>query len=159
MKRFRFNLEKLLEVRAFHERRSEMALAEKAGRCALLQARLEELAESRRRTGREMFSPGRRLPDYRSAELYLVRLDRDRDRTIEELARAELEREEARADYVEKRKAREAMDKLKERRQAEYYRLAEREETKVLDDLARRRAVETVDLRSPAGRRGAVARG
>jgi flagellar FliJ protein len=159
MRRFRFNLEKLLEVRAFHERRAELVLAEKAGRCALLEARLEELAESRRRTGREMFSPGRSLHDYRAAELYLVRLDRDRDRAIEELAVAELEREEARADYVEKRKSREAIDKLKERRQAEYYRLAEREETKVLDDMARRRTVETIDRRSPAERRGAVAKG
>jgi|GEM_PF-142125 len=156
MRRFRFNLEKLLEVRAFHERRAELVLAEKAGRCALLEARLEEIAESRRRTGREMFSTGRQLPDYRAAELYIVRLDRDRDRTIEELAAAEVEREAARADYVEKRKAREAIDKLKERRQAEYYRLAEREETKALDDMARRRPVESIDLRAPADRQGAA---
>jgi len=159
MRRFRFNLEKLLEVRAFHEKKAELVLAEKAGKCALLQLRLEEIASSRKRTGKEMFLAGRSLPDYRAAELYLVRLDRDRERTLRELAAAELEREEARADYVEKRRDREALGKLKERRQAEYYRLAEREETKTLDDMARRRPVEQAGRRGPAARREAAAKG
>jgi flagellar export protein FliJ len=141
MRRFQFRLEKLLEVRAFYERRSELELAEKAGRCALIESRLADIAQSRAKTGREMFAPGRRLPDFRAAELYIVRLDRDRDRALEELAAAELEREAALRDYVEKRKAREAIEKLKERRQAEYYKAAEREEQKALDDLAGSRAV------------------
>ena len=106
MRRFRFNLEKLLELRVFYERRAEMVLAEKAGRCAVLDARLaRERRVQRSRTGREMFAAGRGLADYRAAELYIVRLDRDRDRLLEELAQAELEREEARAAYVEKHKA------------------------------------------------------
>jgi len=136
VKRFQFRLEKLLEVRAFHERRAELVLAEKAGRCALLESRLKEVAESRHRASREMFAQGRGLEDYRAAGLYIMRLDRERDRLLEDLARAELEREEARKDYVQKRMARESIDKLKERRQREYYRLAEREEIKTLDDLA-----------------------
>jgi len=142
VRRFRFNLERLLELRSFHERKAELLLAEKAGRCALLDARLKEVALSRSTTSREMFGPGRGIDDYRASSLYLVRLDAERDRLLEELARAELEREEARKAYVAKRREREAIDKLKERRQAEYYRLAEREETKILDDHARRRPVE-----------------
>jgi flagellar FliJ protein len=141
VRRFKFNLEKLLELRAFHERKAELVLAEKAGRCALLDAKLREVAESRFRTTREMFAKGRDLEDFRASGLYIVRLDRERDRLLEELARAELEREEARKVYVEKRAARESIDKLRERRQAEYYRLAEREETKALDDLVRRKPV------------------
>ncbi|HTX73123.1 MAG TPA: flagellar export protein FliJ [Rectinemataceae bacterium] len=135
MKRFQFRLEKLLEVRGFHERRAELVLAEKAGRCVALQTRLREVAESRHRTSREMFARGRGIEDYRAAGLFIMRLDRERDRLLEELARAELEREAARADYLKKRTAREAVDKLKERRQEEYYHHAEREEIKILDDL------------------------
>lgn len=142
MRRFRFNLEKLLELRAFFERKSEMVLAEKAGRCALLDGDLREVARARSRTSREMFSSGRDLPDARAAGLYLIRLDRDRERLAVELARAEIEREDARADYVARHTARQSIEKIKERRQAEYYRLAEREETKALDDLARRRPAE-----------------
>jgi flagellar protein FliJ len=154
MRRFRFNLEKLLELRAFHERKAEMVLADKAGRCAVLDAELREVARSRARTGGEMFSAGRDLADYRAAGLYIIRLDRDRDRLVEELARAEAEREEARAAYVERHKARESIEKIKERRQAEYYRLAAREDTKALDDLARPKVAG--DL---AGRRPVVAKG
>ena len=139
MRRFRFNLEKLLALRALHERKAELVLAEKAGRCVLLGNRLREVAESKYRASREMFAKGRSIEDYRISNLYLVRLDIERDRLVEELARAELEREAARKVYVEKRCAREAIDKLKERRQAEYYRLATREEIKALDDLARPR--------------------
>jgi flagellar protein FliJ len=159
VRRFRFNLEKLLELRAFYERKAEMVLAEKAGACALLDARLLELAQSRVRTGREMFQAGRGLADYRAAELYLVRLDRESERISRELAAAELEREQARLAYVEKRMGRESLEKIKERRQAEHYRLAEREETKALDDLARRRPVESRVLRVPSVRRDAVAKG
>ena len=159
MRRFKFNLEKFLELRSFHERKAELALAEKAGRCAILDGRMRELAQARSRTGREMFSAGRGLSDYRAAELYIVRLERDRDSVEKELALAEIEREEARLVYVDKHKAREAIEKLKERRQAEYYRLAEREETKALDDLARRKAVEPIGLRIPSARRDAAAKG
>lgn len=141
MRRFQFKLEKLLELRSFHERKAELLLAEKAGRCALLDGQLKANAEERSRAGREMFSAGRMLADYRASELYMIRLDRDRDRLFKELASAELEREEARRDYVEKRKSREVLDKYKERRQTEYYRLAEREEIKALDDMARRSVV------------------
>lgn len=140
MKRFRFRLERLLELRAFFERRAELVLAEKAGRCALLDARLSENAEKRARTAREMFATGRELADYRAAEFYLRRLDGERDRLAAELAAAELEREKARKVYIERRRDREAVDKLRERKEAEYYRLAELEETKALDDLARRPA-------------------
>jgi flagellar FliJ protein len=145
MRRFKFNLEKFLELRSFHERRAELVLAEKAGRCAILDGRLREVAQARSRTNREMFSSGRELSDYRAAELYIVRLERDRDKLEKELAVAELERDDARAVYLERHKAREAIERLKERRQSEYYRLAAREETKALDDLARRHAVEAKD--------------
>lgn len=142
MKRFRFRLEKLLELRAFHERRAEILLAEKAGRVAILETSLAENAISRAASRREMFAPGRVLADFRATELYVLRLDREREGLVALLAAAELEREAARLAYVEKRRGRELMDKLKERRQTEYYRLAEREEIKALDDLARRPAVE-----------------
>jgi flagellar protein FliJ len=163
VRRFRFKLEKLLELRGFHERKAELILAERAGRCALLDGKLRETAEARARTGREMFSTGRMLADYRASELYIVRLDRDRDRLTGELAAAELEREAARLDYVEKRKAREVLDKIKERRQGDYYRLAEREEIKALDDLARPKAlygaVGPSIVGGQAGRRTVEAKG
>jgi flagellar FliJ protein len=140
MKRFRFRLAQLLELRAFTERRAELVFAEKAGACALLETRISENVESRARTSREMFAEGREIADFLASELYIRRLDAERERLTRELALAEIEREAARTEYLKKRRDREAVDKLRERREAEYYRLAEREETKALDDQARRPA-------------------
>jgi flagellar FliJ protein len=135
VRRFQFKFEKLLEVRIFHERRAELVLADKAGRCSILETNLKTIAENRHRTTQEMFARGRGLEDYRSSGYYLMRLDRERDKVCKDLVVAEGEREEAREEYLKKRVERESIDKLKERKQTEYYRLAEREETKILDDL------------------------
>lgn len=143
MRRFVFKLGKLLELRSFYERRAELVLAEKAGRCALLENRLAEIAKSRAGAGRDMFAPGRDLADYRASELYIIRLDRERDKLLEELVVAEAEREKARLEYLDRHRDREAIDKLKERREKEYYHLAQLEEIKTLDDVGRRSLVET----------------
>lgn len=137
MKRFRFRLEHLLRLRSFNERKAELVLAEKAGACALLDAKLADNMERRVRTAREMFAPGRKIADFRASELYVLRLDGERERLALELAAAEIEREKARGEYLRLHRDREAVDKLRERREVEYYRLAEREETKILDDMAR----------------------
>ncbi len=143
MRRFAFKLEKLLELRSFYEHKAELVLAEKAGRCATLQNRLNEIAQLRARTGREMYESGHSLPDFRAAELYMIRLDKERDKLIEELALAEAEREKARLEYLEKHRDKEAIEKVKERRAAEYYRDALREETKVLDEVGSRQFAGT----------------
>jgi flagellar protein FliJ len=143
VRRFAFRLEKLLEYRSFYERRAELVLAEKSGRCALLENRLAEIAQSRARAGRDMFAPGRDLADFRASELYIIRLDRERDKLLKELVLAQAEREKARLEYLDKHRNREVIDKLKERREKEYYHLAQLEEIKTLDDIGRRSLVET----------------
>jgi flagellar FliJ protein len=140
MKRFRFKLAHLLELRAFHEKRSELALAEKAGACAVLEGRIEANLESRAKAIKERSGRALSIPDFMASELYRARLDSERERLSAELLKAESEREKARAEYLSKRRDREAVDKLRERREADYYRLAAREETKALDDLVRRPA-------------------
>ncbi|MEI6387234.1 MAG: flagellar export protein FliJ [Spirochaetota bacterium] len=141
MKRFRFKLLHLLELRAFHEKRSELVLAEKAGACAVLEGRIAGNLESRARTIRERTGRSLSIPDFMASELYRARLDGERERLGVELLGAESERELARVEYLSRRRDREAVDKLRERREAEYYRLAAREETKALDDLVRRPAI------------------
>ena len=137
MKRFAFRLERLLELRAWNEKKAELALAEKAGACAILEAKIEENLASRARSSRDAYAPGREIADFRAAEFYLRRLDIERQRLSAELLISEAEREKARLVWVDKHRDKESVGKLKERREAEYYRLALREESKVLDDMAR----------------------
>lgn len=148
MKRFAFRLERLLELRAWHEKRAELVLAEKAGACSVLEGKIEGNLSSRARAIREEFAPGRDLEDFRAAEFYVRRLDAERDRLSKELALAEAAREKARLAWIEKHRDKESVGKLRERREAEYYKSAEREETKVLDDLARHPARATAQTQA-----------
>ncbi len=135
MKRFHFGMEKVLEVRKYYERLAEMKLAAAAGKCALLERRLEENARAAVSAARERFVRSRDLYDMQTVELYTRRLTLERERTLK--AAAELEREEARKGYVRVSRDKQLLDKLRERREKEYYRAASREEVKALDDLAR----------------------
>ncbi len=137
MKRFRFRLEKILEVREYYERIAEMKLGAAAGKCALLERILVENARAARDAARQRFGAGRDLYDMRAAELYARRLAVERERTIKALAMAEIERETARQGYVAASKEKKLLTKLRERGEAEYYRSANREEIKILDDLSR----------------------
>lgn len=137
MKRFRFRLEKVLEVREYYERIAEMKLAAAAGTCALLERNLAENARATRDAAHQRFGAGRELPDMRSAELYARRLSDERERLLKALAFAEADRETARQGYVAASRETKLITKLRERSEAEYYRNAVREETKTLDDLSR----------------------
>jgi flagellar FliJ protein len=136
MKRFRFGLEKLLELRAYREKEAELELARAVGELTALENRLREVAEERQRIAADRFAPGRSAADMRSAELYIVRLDRTRDELIEASANAELAVEAAREAFAEASRDRKVIDKLKEKHKAEYRKAAADEEIAALDDIS-----------------------
>lgn len=136
MKRFSFGLEKILELREYRERIAKATMAEKAGKCTILEMHLEENANKSITAGRERFRKGGNTSDYLAGEHYAVRLVMERERLMKTLAMAEVEREQARLSYIEASKSKELITKLKEREEAEYYKAAAREETKTMDDIA-----------------------
>lgn len=136
MRRFAFRLERVLELREYDEKRAEAALGEKTAACSRLTLALEANARASVEAARERFRPGSDASDHRAGELYAVRLSQERERLLKALAAAELEREKARADYLEATKARRLVTKLREREEAVYYKAVAREETKMMDDLA-----------------------
>ncbi|MCX7025541.1 MAG: flagellar export protein FliJ [Spirochaetes bacterium] len=136
MRRFTFKLEKVLEVRAYYERMAELVLAEKSGRCTLLEMDLRANAECTRAAARDRYGRGRTLTDFMATELYVRRLLQERERTMKSLVAAELERENARVAYLEKSKDKEILEKLKDRKREEYYKAAGRAEVRILDDIA-----------------------
>ena len=136
MKRFSFGLEKILELREYRERIAKATMAEKAGKCTVLEMDLEDNARKSIAAGRERFRKGGNISDYMAGEHYAVRLVAERERLMKTLAMAELEREQARLSYIEASKSKELITKLKEREEADYYKAAAREETKTMDDIA-----------------------
>jgi len=138
VKRFRFRLERLLELRAHRERQALYRLAEAAGHCVRLARRLQETESERGAAYRSAPAAAGALDlslfAYR--ERYLAWLEATRRRLREELARREKERLEVQARYLEASRERKVLEKLKERRAAEHRREARAEEFNVQDDVA-----------------------
>jgi len=146
MRRFRFRLEKFLELRRWKEREKEIALAKVLGEVLLLEKRIAEIAEEIAASlfGQfRMHAPGAgaghegRIDVEAMArrELYAQRLSRERECKRRVLVVKNRELEEARARYLEASKERKVLDKLRERREAEYYEHAIDEEFKEIDDM------------------------
>ncbi len=136
MKGFRFSLQELMELRTFRERDAEYRLAEKSGRVSLLDAELLRIAAERSRVLSERFKGRRTVLDFMADERYLSRLDRDRDRMERDLAKAELEREEALAAYNEARKQVKVLERLRDDEEELWRKERGRREVMDLDDIA-----------------------
>jgi flagellar FliJ protein len=136
LKRFRFNLEKVLSLRKYREEEAEIELGRAVGALTEIENKIVLLARERVRAAGERFSPARTIQEMQSYERYILRLDKIRDRLLEEAVRAELKAAEAREIYLEASRDRKILDKVKERRQAEYRREFFAEETRDLDDLS-----------------------
>ena len=137
MRRFRFRLEKFLDLRRWKEREREIALAKVLGEVLLLEKRIAEIAEE---IAASLFGEFRRdnridVEAMSRRELYAARLSQERKRKREALTVKNRELEEARARYLEASRERKVLDKLRERREAEYYERAIDEEFKEIDDM------------------------
>jgi flagellar FliJ protein len=150
MKRFAFDLEKILNLRKYREQEAKIALGRAVGELSGIENQLKELALLRFRTAEEYFSfsgsgeskQGGLVSSaayYRNYEFYLRRLEGRKEELLEAAVRAQLKLEEERAAYLEASRERKVLDKLKEKRAAEYRRLLSVAETKILDDMAGRR--------------------
>jgi flagellar FliJ protein len=132
MKYFKFSLEKVLEFRAYREREAEIELGKAIGILTEIENKIFNLARERIKAAGERFSQGPgQIQNY---DRYILRLDKTRDRFLEDAARAELKVAEARETYLAASKERKAIDKIRERRQGEYRKKMLAEEIKTLDD-------------------------
>lgn len=137
MRRFRFRLERFLDLRRWKERERELALAKVLGEVMLLEKRIAEIGEL---IAGSLFGEFRRenridVQAMARRELYAQRLARERESRREELAVKRGELDEARARYLEASKDRKVLEKLRERREKEYYEQALDEEYREVDDL------------------------
>lgn len=136
MRRFRFKLEKVLELRRYAEQEWELKLAEVTGRVVAAEQEITQLA--RRRHDTKRFEAGAGTVDMlllRSREDYVNRIDQRVLELQHQIVALETERSKVRGGYVEASSKRKALTRLEERQAAEYYRDALREEGRVLDEI------------------------
>ncbi|GHT88094.1 hypothetical protein FACS1894137_16180 [Spirochaetia bacterium] len=138
MKRFKFGLQKILELREHAEKEAEIELGKAVGALTLIERRIALVAEERREAAAKRFAAENGFAEMQNYERYIIRLDRTRDTLLMDAAKAELVVAEKRDEYLEAARDRKALDKIKERRRGEYRTFALAEENKELDDVASR---------------------
>ena len=136
MKAFAFGLQKVLNLRQFHEDEAKIELGRAVGILTELESRLYSLGEERARAAAEQFSPQNNAAMIQQYMFYLLRLDYTKEQLLRETAMAELKVEEARDAFIEASRERKVLDNLKEKRRKEYHKEMLLEETKVLDDVS-----------------------
>jgi flagellar FliJ protein len=144
MKRFRFNLEKVLELRQYREQEAKNELGKAISILTAIENDIQTNAMVRARAVQERFS-GIESGDDDGAfsmmtwDSYINRLEQEAQRLMEEAARAELVVEEKRAAYLDASREVKVMEKLKEKRAGEYRKEMFATETRELDDMYRPR--------------------
>ncbi len=137
MRKFRFRLDRLLELRRYREREWELKLATITGRCLLIDQRIQQNRHNIVRTIRSrQLSVGRLdLNSLFACELYMSRMDNEIGSLERELELRERERDEVNQKYLVVSKDRKVLEKLREKKEADYYRGQKKEEFKIADDI------------------------
>jgi flagellar FliJ protein len=137
MRRFSFRLERFLELRRYKEREWELALARVLGQCLLLKNRISQIVVEIDVERSRLFGAERRIDVEAMGlrELYIRRLSREKEKNEVVLAEKTVELEQVRSKYLEAAKERKVLDKLKERKQTEYYEKQKDEDFKTIDDM------------------------
>jgi flagellar FliJ protein len=136
MKRFHFRLEKLLQLRRHREREWELKLAKAGGQVVQLEGQVSALQnEVRASRKRERAGVGPLdMSSLASLEWYWRRLENDTATARQSLQRSRAHLEEVRRSFADVSKERKVLDKLREKREADYYRNQSREELRALDE-------------------------
>ncbi len=134
MRRFRFPLAGVLRLRGHVERAARRALGEALQRQQLAERRLQNVEQGLREFQEEAAGSGGAA---RLAQALAAGLGRLQWRAQAELRAAEAAVEQRRGDYLETRKNRQALQKLRERRHEEWRQAALAAEQAELDELAR----------------------
>ena len=138
MRRFHFGLERLLEIRSYRERQWLAKLAVVSGLCTRLTRKITETGEAARgafyidsRRGSELD-----LSVLTYKEHYINRLGQERRKLEEELEEKMEQRSEVQQRYQEVSRDKKVLEKLKSKREADYYSQAKLEEFKAVDDMS-----------------------
>ena len=131
MKAFRFSLDQILELRLEEEQEAEVRLGRAVSEWNRFRRDKQDREEKQKRILRE-----RNPVDAVQVSLYTARLDQEIRKFQKEMDDREPRLEALREEYRKARAAREGLDKLKEKRLAEYRKKAQRQEYQNLDDIS-----------------------
>jgi flagellar FliJ protein len=137
VKRFRFALERLLQLRSYKEQEWQARLAVVTGACLKLGGKIEENDRQAALTFSKSCYHEEKLDFNRmvTREMYINRLQFENKGLGKKLAVKNREREDVQKHYLTASRDRKVINKLKERRQIEHYRRERAEDFKVMDEV------------------------
>jgi flagellar FliJ protein len=124
VKRFKFGLEKALELRQYREQEAKNELGKAIGILTGIENNIKLNAEKHAQAARERFT-GIAASESNALSMqawdnYIMRLEQEAERLAEEAAKAEIAVEEKRNLYIESSRELKVMEKLKEKQEKEY---------------------------------------
>jgi flagellar FliJ protein len=136
MKRFAFQFEKLLRVRAFAENAAKEELGRQIGALNEIESRIAENETRRTGAAEKRFAKDHSLLDMETYTFYIMRLDHEKIKLLDEAAEQNKKVEEARAQYIEASREKKIIDKLKEKQLKEYKKETQKSEETEIDTLS-----------------------
>lgn len=137
MKRFSFNLQKLLQLREFEEKNAKTALAAAVSEAERIKNELKSIAVERVRVNKTRNENVDTL-FLITLEHYVNRLDVRKEELLENLAEAELLIEQRRAVFAAAMQKRSVLDKLKEKQYLSWRKENAKAEESALEDAFRK---------------------
>ena len=137
MKRFSFNLQKLLQLREFEEKNAKTALAAAVSEAERIKNELKSIAVERIRVNKTRNENVDTL-FLITLEHYVNRLDVRKEELLENLAEAELLIEQRRAVFAAAMQKRSVLDKLKEKQYLTWRKENAKAEESALEDAFRK---------------------
>jgi flagellar FliJ protein len=128
MKKFVFNLEKILKLRSHAENEARIELGRAVSALSQIENKLANHALEQKKAMENRFSGGNAMPYIRLYDNYLQRLDAVKEQLLKEAAAAAAALESARERWVEARAGLRIMENLKERKFAAYIKESQKEE-------------------------------
>jgi len=142
VKRFNFNLEKVLELRQYREQEAKNELGRAISILNTIENNIKQNALVHSSAVQERFTglnsaENSGILSMLAWDNYILRLEQEAQRLMEEAAQAELVVEERRSQYLEASRELKVMEKLREKREKEYRKEVFAAETRELDDMWR----------------------
>jgi len=134
-RRFRFTLQKVLDLRSWEEKQAETLLAAKTGQCAVCERAIQTLLRRRRDAFLTRGTGTLDLTVLAAHDSFRLRLGTEIETKQKELARLTVEREDLLKIYHETRRRRDVLTKLSEKQALAFKQGEAKRETLQLDDL------------------------
>jgi len=138
MKRFKFNLEKILQIRKYKEEECKIILGQAISALNAIEIEIKNTAVKHHHAVSERFlNPGEML----SWDIYILRLEKEAVELTQKAASAELVVEEKREIYLEASRDLKAMEKLKEKQKTQYRKKMLNAQMNEVDDITSARLI------------------